>query len=89
MMLQIGCRRATSLTQGQLRRRKELAHAFFSKLTIFVIVEGLATELAEEYWPVPADARAILTRAVNQLLCAVACCHTERQKKVKVKCMVD
>lgn len=83
MMLQVGCRRARSLTHGHLRRRKELAHAFFSKLAILVVVKGLATELAKESWPVPANAHAVLTRAVNQALCAVACCHTKSKQTKK------
>lgn len=85
MMLQVGCRRARSLTNGQLRHRKEFAHAFFSKLAILVVVEGLATELAKESRPVPADAHAVLTRAVDQTLCAVPCCHTKRQKRVNIQ----
>lgn len=60
-MLQIRCRGARFLTYGQLRHRKELAHAFFTKLAVLVVVEGLTTELSEESWPVPAHAYAVLT----------------------------
>lgn len=85
MMLQVRCHKARSLAGGQLRRRKELAHAFCSELAVLIVVEGLATELAKENGPVPADARTVLTRAVNQELCAVSCSHAKRQKRVKVQ----